>query len=115
MTYRRVDCDFQRDIQIRSKAKASEYWYGLHVDFVAGYGTLNNVRLLQASSREKGQMEFNIYCDKSGGVSYWLCDLKGIKPIQEPLDVLLSDSAQRTLEVNNVITDLGGDLTFNVG
>lgn len=114
-TYRRVDCDFQGGIIIRSKQGTSGYWYGLHVDGVAGYGTLNNVKLRQASSRESGQLDFHINCDKSGGASYWWCDLEGLKPIQAPLDVLFTDSAQRTLELNNVITDLGGNLIFNLG
>ncbi|EJK75186.1 hypothetical protein THAOC_03102 [Thalassiosira oceanica] len=118
-TYRRVNCDFQGDIKIRSAWFSGFEVYGLQVYDVAGYGALDSVKLRQASDRESGQMEFDIHCNKSGAAtSYWRCDFQEGKPIQLPLDVLFTDSAQRKLEVNNVITTLAsglGGLTFNTG
>ncbi|EJK53735.1 hypothetical protein THAOC_26761, partial [Thalassiosira oceanica] len=71
-TYRRVNCDFQGDIKIRSAWFSGFQVYGLQIYDVAGYGALDSVKLRQASDRESGQMEFDIHCNKSGAAtSYW--------------------------------------------
>jgi len=106
---RRVSCDFQGNIKIRSKSGTSGWWYGLHLDDVAGYGAVSSIKL-----REAGKDGFDIVCDKSGGPSYWLCNIPNT-PIFIPLDVSITDSAGRELTQNSVIDNLDGDLTFDFG
>jgi hypothetical protein len=78
---RRVNCDVQSNIKIRSKSGTSGWWYGLHVDDVAGYGNIASVRLKGA-----GRSDFDIVCDKSQGASFWVCDISN-GPMNAPADV----------------------------
>jgi hypothetical protein len=107
---RRVNCDFQSNIKIRSKGGTSANWYALHVDDVAGYGDISTIRL-----RAAGSQYFDITCDKSGGPSFWICDIAAVKPISAPLDVELTDSAGRILIGEAVITNLSGQTEFDFG
>eukprot|EP00751_Fragilariopsis_kerguelensis_P033136 CAMPEP_0170972222 /NCGR_PEP_ID=MMETSP0735-20130129/45900_1 /TAXON_ID=186038 /ORGANISM="Fragilariopsis kerguelensis, Strain L26-C5" /LENGTH=887 /DNA_ID=CAMNT_0011392751 /DNA_START=66 /DNA_END=2729 /DNA_ORIENTATION=+ len=113
--FRRVSCNFQSNIMIRSKSGTSGYWYGLHIDDVAGYGAIKQVKLREAGRRNKGQNQFDIVCDKSEGASFWICDRPNNREIFASLDVELKDSAGRTLRSNNVITNLLGGETFDFG
>ena len=112
-SFRRVSCDFKSNIKIRSKGGTSGYWYGLHVDDVAGYGAIQSVKLREAGRRQNGQNAFDIVCRKSEGASFWLCDRPGGREIFANLDVELVDSAGRVLRTNNVITNLGGGQEFD--
>jgi len=94
--FRRVSCDFKSNIKVRSKSGTSGFWYGLHVDDVAGYGAISKIQLREAGRRNNG---FDIVCDKSQGASFWICDRKG-RQIFAPLDVKLTDSAGRVLTSN---------------
>jgi len=114
-TFRRVSCDFRSNIKIRSKSGTSGFWYGLHIDDVAGYGAISSIKLREAGRRENGQESFDIVCDKSQGASFWICNRPNGRQIFAPLDVHLTDSAGRTLERNNVITNLDGGLEFDFG
>ena len=86
------------------------YWYGLHVDDVAGYGAISSVKLSQ-----NGSSDYNIICDKSNGPSFWICHLNGHAPLTAPLGVALVDSAGRLLTSQSVITNLGGGQSFDFG
>ncbi|CAB9507316.1 expressed unknown protein [Seminavis robusta] len=61
--FEQVNCDFDGDIAVRSKSGTSAYWYGLHVDNVAGYGAISSVTL-----EEEGNTHT---CAKSEGPSFW--------------------------------------------
>jgi len=111
--FRRVSCDFKSNIKIRSKGGTSGYWYGLHVDDVAGYGAIKSVKLREAGRRNNGQTAFDIDCKKSEGASFWLCNRPNNRQIFANLDVQLTDSAGRKLSSNNVITNLGGGQEFD--
>jgi len=111
--FRRVSCDFKTDIRIRSKSGTSGFWYGLHVDDVAGYGAIKSVKLREAGRRQNGQDSFDIICDKSQGASFWICNRPNNRQIFAPLDVELTDSAGRVLQQNDVITSLAGGAEFN--
>ena len=111
--FRRVSCDFKSNIKIRSKGGTSGYWYGLHVDDVAGYGAIKSVKLREAGRRNNGQTAFDIDCRKSEGASFWLCNRPNNRQIFANLDVQLTDSAGRKLSSNNVITNLGGGQEFD--
>jgi len=113
--YRRVSCDFKSNIKIRSKSGTSGYWYGLHIDDVAGYGAIKEVKLREAGRRQNGQNNFDIVCRKSSNASFWLCDRPGGRQIFANLDVELTDSGGRKLSSNNVITNLGGGMEFDFG
>jgi len=106
---RRVNCNFQSNIKIRSKSGTSGWWYGLHVDDVAGYGDIGSVRLKGA-----GRSDFDIVCNKSNGPSFWVCNIPNT-PVNAPIDVELTDSAGRVLVGNNVITNLNGNQEFDFG
>jgi len=113
--FRRVSCDFKSNIKIRSKAGTSGWWYGLHIDDVAGYGAISEVKLREASRRYDGQNAFDIVCRKSEGASFWLCDRPNGREITANLDVELIDSAGRILSNNDVITNLAGQQEFDFG
>lgn len=108
--FRRVSCNFESNIKIRSKSGTSGFWYGLHIDDVAGYGAISSIKL-----REQGNSSFDIVCDKSQGASFWICHRPNNRQIFAPLDVHLTDSAGRTLISNEVITNLGGGEVFDFG
>ncbi len=112
-SFRRVSCDFESNIKIRSKSGTSGYWYGLHVDDVAGYGAIQSVKLREAGRRYNGQDAFDIVCQKSENASYWLCDRPQGRQIFANLDVELVDSAGRILRTNDVITNLNGGQEFD--
>ena len=114
-TFRRVSCNFQANIKIRSKSGTSGYWYGLHIDDVAGYGAIQQIKLREAAIRQAGQDEFDIVCDKSNGPSFWICNRPSNRQIVASLDVELTDSAGRILRRNNVITNLNGNQEFDFG
>ena len=111
--FRRVSCDFKSNIKIRSKGGTSGYWYGLHIDDVAGYGAIQSVKLREAGRRQNGQNAFDIVCRKSEGASFWLCDRPNSREIVAKLDVELTDSAGRKLSSNKVITNLNGGQEFD--
>jgi len=108
--FRRVSCNFESNIKIRSKSGTSGFWYGLHIDDVAGYGAISSIKL-----REQGNSSFDIVCDKSQGASFWICHRPNNRQIFAPLDVHLTDSAGRTLTSNEVITNLDGGEEFDFG
>ncbi len=112
-SFRRVSCDFKSNIKIRSKSGTSGFWYGLHIDDVAGYGAIESVKLREAGRRQNGQFGFDIVCRKSEGASFWLCDRPNGREIFANLDVRLVDSAGRVLTSNNVITNLQGNQEFD--
>lgn len=114
-SFRRVSCDFKSSIKIRSKGGTSGYWYGLHVDDVAGYGAISSVKLREAGRRKNGQMDFDIVCEKSMGASFWFCERPGNRVILAKLDVKLTDSTGRVLKSNDVITSLDGQKEFDFG
>jgi len=113
--YRRVSCDFKSNIKIRSKSGTSGWWYGLHVDDVAGYGAISSIKLREAGRRQNGQDDFDIVCRKSSNASFWLCDRPNNREIFASLDVELTDSGGRTLSSNNVITNLDSGVEFDFG
>ena len=80
------------------------------MDDVAGYGAISKVEL-----RQNGSSQFDIVCDKSQGPSFWICNVNGKTPLNAPLDVLLEDSAGRTLVGQNVITNFNGGAAFDFG
>merc|ERR1719273_1443328 len=49
-TIRRVSCEYAANIKIRSKSGTSAYWFGLHIDDVAGYGAVSSVKLKSSGS-----------------------------------------------------------------
>lgn len=106
---RRVNCDIQSNIKIRSKSGTSGWWYGLHVDDVAGYGDIASVRL-----KGFGRGDFDIICDKSQGASFWACTIPNA-PVRAPVGVELTDSAGRVLVGEDVITNLNGNQEFDFG
>jgi len=114
-TFRRVSCNFQSSIKIRSKSGTSGYWYGLHIDDVAGYGAIKQIKLREAGRRTNGQTNFDIVCDKSNGPSFWICNRPNNRQIFASLDVEITDSGGRILRRNNVITNLNGNQEFDFG
>jgi len=110
--FRRVSCDFNSNIKIRSKSGTSGNWYGLHVDDVAGYGSIQSVKLREAGRRQNGQNDFDIVCSKNVA-SFWICDRPGGREIFANLDVQITDSGGRVLSTNNVITNLNGNQEFD--
>ena len=109
--YRRVSCDFRNNIKIRAKGGTSQWWYGLHIDDVAGYGDISSVRL-----RDNKMSGFDIACSKSEGPSFWICPIAEFqKPLQAPMDVELTDSVGRVLVGQNVITNFNGGAEFDFG
>jgi len=110
---RRVSCNFESNIKIRSKSGTSGFWYGLHVDDVSGYGAIQQIKLREEGRRESGKNTFDIICDKSQGASFWICNRPNNRQIFAPLDVELTDSAGRILKTNNVITNLSGNQEFD--
>lgn len=111
--FRRVSCDFESNIKMRSKSGTSGWWYGLHIDDVAGYGAIKSIELRESGRRQNGQNSFDIVCDKSQGPSFWICNRPNGREIFAPLDVQLTDSAGRNLQRNNVITNLEGGQEFD--
>jgi hypothetical protein len=112
-TFRRVSCDFKSNIKIRSKSGTSGYWYGLHIDDVAGYGAISKIQLREEGRRKQGKNSYDIVCDKSQGASFWICNRPNDRQIFAPLDVKLTDSSGRILTNNNVITNLSGNQEFD--
>lgn len=78
--YERVECDYQIPFGVRNKGGTSEWWYGLHLDNVAGNGVAYQVHLL------KDGVEVG-YCDKANGPSYYLCVKYGDSFPDPPLDI----------------------------
>jgi len=115
ITYRRVSCDFQGNIKIRSKDGTTGWWYGLHIDDVAGYGAISSIKLREESLRLQGLTSFDIVCDKSNGPSYWACQRPNGRVLTAPMDVQLTDSNGRVLEANGVIKNLDGDKKWDIG
>jgi expansin (peptidoglycan-binding protein) len=113
--FRRVSCNFQSNIKIRSKSGTSGHWYVLHIDDVAGYGAIKQIKLREADRRQAGQDEFDIVCDKTNGPSFWICNRPNDRQILASLDVELTDSGGRILRRNNVITNLNGNREFDFG
>jgi hypothetical protein len=114
--FRRVSCNFQSNIKIRSKSGTSGYWYALHIDDVAGYGAIQQIKLREAGRRQSGQNQFDIVCDKSNGPSFWLCTNRpNNRKMFASFDVELTDSGGRILRRNNIITNLNGNQEFDFG
>jgi len=108
ITIERVTCDFSGNIKIRAKGGTSEFWYGLHIDDVAGYGTISSVQL-----RSSGSSNFDSTCAKSEGASFWKCD--GGYPLTFPLTVKLTDEGGRELTGSNVIGNANGGAEWDFG
>ena len=111
--FKRVSCNFESNIKIRSKSGTSGYWYGLHIDDVGGYGAISKIQLREKSRKKNGQKDYDIVCDKSQGSSFWICNRPNNREITAPLDVKLTDSAGRKLYSNNVIMNLSGNQEFD--
>eukprot|EP00485_Elphidium_margaritaceum_P002069 CAMPEP_0202702358 /NCGR_PEP_ID=MMETSP1385-20130828/15360_1 /ASSEMBLY_ACC=CAM_ASM_000861 /TAXON_ID=933848 /ORGANISM="Elphidium margaritaceum" /LENGTH=457 /DNA_ID=CAMNT_0049359995 /DNA_START=45 /DNA_END=1418 /DNA_ORIENTATION=- len=109
VTYERVDCAYTGNVKIRSKSGTSATWYGLHVDDVAGAGSIASVAI-----RSNDASSFSVTCDKSGGASFFLCNLNGAA-IAAPLDVRLTNDYGQSIECIDCITNLNGDIEFDFG
>eukprot|EP01083_Nonionella_stella_P290460 988295_1 len=105
---RRVACNYNGNIKIRSKSGTSSHWYGLHIDDVAGYGSISNVEI-----KSSGSNTYSTTCDKSQGPSFWICN--GGYPLTTPLSVKLTDSTGTQLECNGCITNFNGEAEFDFG
>eukprot|EP00486_Rosalina_sp_Unknown_P013209 CAMPEP_0201592888 /NCGR_PEP_ID=MMETSP0190_2-20130828/190651_1 /ASSEMBLY_ACC=CAM_ASM_000263 /TAXON_ID=37353 /ORGANISM="Rosalina sp." /LENGTH=1291 /DNA_ID=CAMNT_0048051849 /DNA_START=105 /DNA_END=3980 /DNA_ORIENTATION=+ len=107
-TYERVSCDYTSNIKIRAKTGTSAYWYGLHIDDIAGNGAVSNVEI-----KSSGSSSYDTTCDKSQGPSFWICN--GGFPLSLPLSVRLTNDAGEQITGNNVITNLDGSAEFDFG
>ena len=88
----------------------SQWWYGLHVDYVAGNGGIKKVEMRTSGS---GNSFDQVTCDKSQGPSFFICHFQS--PLVGPLDVRLTDTYGRTLVGTSVITDFDGGKEFDFG
>ncbi|CAB9528865.1 Putative expansin [Seminavis robusta] len=104
--FEQVNCDFDGNLEVRSKSGTGPYWYGLHLDNVAGYGAISSVTL-----EEEGNLHS---CDKAGGPSFWQCYLVNT-PATVPMDVTLVDQGGRYLTCSGCIDNFNGDTSYDFG
>ena len=117
---RRVNCDYyysgtsgstnSQNIILRTKEGVSEYWYGLYIFNVAGYGSIRSIEL-----RSSGEEEFDVLCEKTDGPSYYRCQIPNPTSFIAPLDVRVTDTYGRSLIGLNVITDITEDTNYDFG
>eukprot|EP01084_Bolivina_argentea_P287308 492987_1 len=107
-TIRRVSCDYTNSIKIRSKSGTSEYWYGLHIDNIGGYGSVIAVQL-----KSNGDSTYDTTCDKTSGPSYWQCN--GGFPLSVPMTVQLTNDNGDNIIFTDCITNFNGGAEFDCG
>ena len=107
-TVRRVPCEYNTNIQIRAKSGTSEYWYGLHIDNIAGYGSVVSTRL-----KSFGDSSYDTTCAKTEGTSFWKCE--GGFPLAVPMTVELTNDNGEIVVFDDCITDFNGGAAFDCG
>ena len=118
---RRVNCDYSspsesQNIILRSKEGVSEYWYGLYIFNVAGYGSVRSIELRSSSGGGNGgDGEFDVPCEKTDGPSYFRCQIPDPTSFIPPLDVRVTDTYGRSLLGLNVITDITQNTNYDFG
>merc|ERR1719219_1098168 len=107
-TIRRVSCDYTGNIKIRSKSGTSQYWYGLHLDDVAGYGAVSSVKL-----KSSGSSSWSTSCTKDNGPSFWICN--GGFPLTTPISVQITNDNGDSIFCDGCITSTAADTEFDFG
>jgi len=95
--YERVSCDYKIPFSVRNKGGVSKYWYGLHVDDVAGNGGVSQIKL------GKDGVEVGS-CNKDNGPSYWGCTANSGSFPDMPMDITLIDETGASVTASNCIT-----------
>eukprot|EP01084_Bolivina_argentea_P103819 185939_1 len=109
-TVRRVECEYNTNIKIRSKSGTSIYWYGFHIDNVAAYGAIDSISLYSDSSATTSQGS----CAKDEGPSFWKCTTTATEFLF-PMTLKLTDDAGNTIILSECITSSTMDTEFECG
>ena len=104
----RVSCDYTGNIKIRSKSGTSAYWYGLHLDDVAGYGAVDFVKL-----KSSGRSSWDTTCTKDNGPSFWVCS--GGYPLTAPLSVQITNEFGDSLRCDGCIGSFAENAEWDFG
>merc|ERR1719295_2441719 len=90
-------CDYEIPFSVRNKGGVSKWWYGLHVDDVAGNGGVSQIKL------GKDGVEVGS-CNKDNGPSYWGCTANSGTFPDMPMDITLIDETGASVTASNCIT-----------
>jgi len=107
LRYKRVTCGYTGNIKIRSKSGTSKYWWGGHIDDVAGFGSIAQFKI-----RNNGDNTWYPLF-KNEGPSFW--KLSGGYPLSFPLDVQLIDEENNKLTFKNCIKNKNENTEFDCG
>ena len=102
----RVNCDRTDNILLRSKSGTSEFWYGLHVEQVAGYGAVVSVVLTG-----DGGKTFTTCSKTVGNPSFMSCASTDSTALT-PLTAVLTDDDGNTITLTDCITSFDGNTEF---
>ena len=108
LSFRRVSCEYTGNIIIRAKSGTSENWYGLHIDDIAGRGSVTAVAI-----KSNGDSSYDTTCNKGNGPSFWVCS--GGYPLSAPLSVKLTGEDGEIIECDGCITNFNGGASFDFG
>ena len=106
--YERTSCQYTSNLKLRAKTGTSDYWYGLHVDDIAGRGVISSVEM-----KSSGDSDYSSVCAKDEGPSFWKCS--GGYPLTAPLSVQLTNDNGEVLTCTDCITSTGASLEFDFG
>eukprot|EP01084_Bolivina_argentea_P260252 439446_1 len=107
-TIRRVECEYETNIQIMPKSGSSSHWYGLYIININGFGTIQSVQLKPSNS-----LSYTTFCDKDYGPSYWYCS--GGFPLIPPLTVKLKNKNNEISIFKDCIKTIDDDVIFDCG
>jgi len=100
--YEAVDCDYSRNFQVRNKGGTSQWWYGLHLDYVGGYGGVSGVTLYDNKGSYEGK------CTKDNGPSFWICTASSGEFTTDGMTIILTAGNGDSLTASGCITSLDG-------
>eukprot|EP01083_Nonionella_stella_P290461 988297_1 len=101
ITYERVPCDYNTPIRVRNKAGTSRYWYGLHLDNIAGAGDASSIELRKDNNKVG-------YCTKDQGPSFWICTASSGTFPNPPIDLKLVADDGSSITAAGCITSFAG-------
>eukprot|EP00484_Ammonia_sp_Unknown_P020021 CAMPEP_0197029184 /NCGR_PEP_ID=MMETSP1384-20130603/8679_1 /TAXON_ID=29189 /ORGANISM="Ammonia sp." /LENGTH=474 /DNA_ID=CAMNT_0042458299 /DNA_START=39 /DNA_END=1463 /DNA_ORIENTATION=- len=101
ITYERVDCAYGVNFRVRNKAGTSQFWYGLHLEDIAGDGSVTSLELYKSGSKVG-------YCTKNNGPSFWICTASSGTFPDLPMSIKLTSDNGETVTAENCITSYTG-------
>jgi len=93
LEYTRVNCPITKNIHIRPKSGTTRYWFGFHIDDIAGSGSVEKAVINGKTTCWKG----------TGEPSYWQCQ-GDTYPLEFPLSITLTNDQGTSISCDGCIS-----------